>query len=283
MPLRELMAAAGVEDLGEGSFKRALKPLLVAFVPSVTPGARTFTNEAGEPETLDGLIATLIATPEEQGPRGSIPCSLGNADQAEATAYLASSSTFFLLALAGPPMRIQSNYAVWRTQIRPNKRGRVHPFGWISYNGESVAYKGAAGDLRTLQVYSPAAIPDLYTSETDNIAIIDQRQRDSDGNLTVTASEPADFLRTWLTTPLPDIVDIGQLIMRMMLARRCEMVLGFNASGLHLHQRAAWEREISAMVREHFEQQRAAAVEPAGEEAGEGDEETALEGVLEPA
>ena len=283
MPLRELMAAAGVEDIAEGSFKRALKPLLVAFVPSVSPGARTFTNEAGEPETLDGLIATLIATPEEQGPGGTIPCSLGNADQAEATAYLASNSTFFLLALAGAPMRIQSNHAVWRTQMRPNKHGRVHPFGWISYTGESVAYKGAAGDLRTLQIYSPAAIPDLYTSETDNIAIIDQRQRDSDGNLTVAASDPIDFLRTWLTTPLPDIVDIGQLIMRMMQARRCEMVLGFNASGLHLHQRMAWEREISAMVREYFEQQHAAAGEAAGEEGGETGEEIVAEGVLEPA
>jgi hypothetical protein len=281
MPLGDLMKAAGLEELGEGNFKRALKPFLGAFVPSVSAGVRTFSNEADEPETVDGLIATLVATPEEQGPGGTIPCSLGNADQAEATAYLASNSTFFLLALAGPPMRIQSNHAVWRTQMRPNKHGRVHPFGWISYNGEGVAYKGAAGDLRTMQIYTPAAIPDLYTSETDNIVIVDQRSRDADGQLTVTAPDPADFLRTWLTTPLPDVVDIGQLMLRMMQARRCEMVFGFNASGLHLHLRAAWEREISTMVREYFETQRAAA-ELAAED-GEALEEPAVEGVPEAA
>lgn len=280
MPLGELMKAAGLEEIGEGNFKRALKPFLGAFVPAVSAGARTFTNEAGEPETLDGLIATLIATPEEQGPGGTIPCSLGNADQAEATAYLASNSTFFLLALAGPPMRIQSNHAVWRTQMRPNKHGRVHPFGWITYNGESVATKGAAGDLRTMQIYSPAAIPDLYTSETDNIVIVDQRSRDADGELTMTAPDPAGFLRTWLTTPLPDVVDIGQLILRMMMARRCEIVLGFNASGLHLNLRSAWEREISTMVREHFEAQRVAAD---AAETGEALEEPVPEDVPEPA
>ena len=281
MPLGDLMRAAGLEELGEGNFKRALKPFLGAFVPSVSAGVRTFSNEAGEPETVDGLIATLVATPEEQGPGGTIPCSLGNADQAEATAYLASNSTFFLLALAGPPMRIQSNHAVWRTQMRPNKHGRVHPFGWISYNGEGVAYKGAAGDLRTMQIYTPAAIPDLYTSETDNIVIVDQRSRDADGRLTVTAPDPADFLRTWLTTPLPDVVDVGQLMLRMMQARRCEMVLGFNASGLHLHLRSAWEREISTMVREYFEAQRAAAEMAAADEEALG--EPTAEGVAEPA
>jgi hypothetical protein len=283
MPLRELMQAAGLEDLTEGTFKRALKPFLGAFVPTVSPGTRTVSNDDGEPEAMEGLIATLLATPEEQGPGGTIPCSLGNADQAEATAYLASNGNFFLLALAGPPMRIQSNHAVWRTQVRPNKHGRVHPFGWVTYSGESVAYKGAAGDLRTLQIYSPAAIPDLYTSETDNIAIVDQRQRDGDGNLTVAAPEPADFLRTWLTTPLPDIVDIGQLILRMMMARRCEIVLGFNASGLHLYQRGAWEREISAMVREYFEERRAAEAASEAAETGKAEDEPAGEGVLEPA
>jgi hypothetical protein len=61
------------------------------------------------------------------------------------------------------------------------------------------------------------------------------------------------------------------------------MVLGFNASGLHLHQRSAWEREICAMVREYFEQQHAAAGEAAGEEGGETGEEIVAEGVLEPA
>ena len=103
--------------------------------------------------------------------------------------------------------------------------------------------------------------------------------------MTVTAPEPEDFLRTWLTTPLPDVVDIGQLILRMMLARRCEIVLGFNASGLHLYQRGAWEREISAMVREYFEERRAAAGEPAGEaaETGEAEDEPAAEEVLAPA
>ena len=279
VPLRELMGAAGLEELGEGGFKRAIKPLLGAFVPAVSPGTRMVENEAGEAEAMEGLIATLVAAPEEQGPGGTIPCSLGNADQAEATAYLASNGNFFLLALAGPPMRIQSNHAVWRTQVRPNKHGRVHPFGWITYNGESVAYKGAAGELRTLQIYSPAAIPDLYTSETDNIAIVDQRQRDGEGNLSVRAPEPGEFLRTWLTTPLPDVVDVGQLMVRMMLARRCEVVLGFNASGLHLHQRMAWEREISTMVREYFEGQRAA--EAAAESEAKG--EPIAEGVLEAA
>ena len=134
-----------------------------------------------------------------------------------------------------------------------------------------------------MQIYSPAAIPDLYTSETDNIAIVDQRQRDGDGNLTVAAPEPADFLRTWLTTPLPDIVDIGQLILRMMMARRCESVLGFNASGLHLYQRGAWEREISAMVREYFEERRAAEAASEAAETGKAEDEPAGEGVLEPA
>lgn len=103
MPLRELMSAAGVEDLGEGSFKRALKPLLVAFVPSVTPGARTFTNQAGEPETLDGLIATLIATPEEQIPVVRSRAAWATPIRQRRRSTWPSSSTFFLLALAGRP------------------------------------------------------------------------------------------------------------------------------------------------------------------------------------
>lgn len=175
-------------------------------------------------------------------------------------------------------MRIQSNYAVWRTQIRPNKRGRVHPFGWISYNGESVAYKGAAGDLRTLQVYSPAAIP-TYTRARRTTSPSSTSERDSDGNLTVTASDPVHFLRTRVDDPP---------------ARHRGHWAAYHAhdavpalrdgAGLQ-RQRAApapargVEREISAMVREHFEQQRAAAGEAAGQEAAEGDKETALEGV----
>ena len=101
--------------------------------------------------------------------------------------------------------------------------------------------------------------------------------------MTVTAPEPEDFLRTWLTTPLPDVVDIGQRILRMMLARRCALVLGFNAGGLHLYRRGAWEREISAMVREYVEGRRAAEAASEAAETGEAEDEPAGEGVLEPA
>ena len=71
--------------------------------------------------------------------------------------------------------------------------------------------------------------------------------------------------------PLPEapLTPLGWLVVKWPLARRGEMVLGFNASGLHLHQRSAWEREISAMVREYFEHQRATAGESPVEEAGE--------------
>ena len=59
-PLRELIQAAGLEDLTESTFKRALKPFLGAFVPTVSPGTRTVSNDDGESEAMEGLIATCL-------------------------------------------------------------------------------------------------------------------------------------------------------------------------------------------------------------------------------
>ena len=114
---------------------------------------------------------------------------------------------------------------------------------------------------RTLQILAPAADPEKLNQDQDALLILDQRSGRPDGRPTITSQAPAAFIRNWLTTPLPDVVDVADLVLEMARDGRYTFLCGFNASGRYLTNRDRWAMAISRRTREHFTALRAAEAE----------------------
>ncbi len=255
-----LMAAAGIADLTEPQFQRVLKPYVRAFQPELKESTYSRTLEDGTAVRESGFKATLVIEPEEVGPGRTIPGHIGRSDRIAWTHWLANGTTLLVAALADSPMRVQSAWGALRGALIPARGGSVSPFGY-TYLPEATLKRGAVGSKRTLQILAPAADPEKLNQDQDALLILDQRSGRPDGRPTITSQEPAAFIRNWLTTPLPDVVDVADLILEMARDGRYTFLSGFNASGRYLTNRDRWAMAISRRTREHFTALRAAEAE----------------------
>jgi hypothetical protein len=246
-----LMAAAGIADLTEPQFQRVLKPYVRAFQPELKESTFSRTLEDGTTVRDSGFKANLVIDPEEVSPGRTIPGYVGRSDRIAWTHWLAHGTTLLVAALADSPMRVQSAWGALRGALIPARGGTVSPFGY-TYLPEATLKRGAVGSKRTLQILAPAADPEKLNQDQDALLILDQRTGHPDGSQTITSQEPAAFIRNWLTTPLPDVVDVFDLVLEMARDGRYTFLFGFNASGRYLTNRDRWAMAISRRTREHF-------------------------------
>lgn len=255
-----LMAAAEIADLTEPQFQRVLKPYVRAFQPELKESTFNRTLEDGTTIREIGFKANLVIDPEEAGPGRTIPGHIGRSDRIAWTHWLTHGTTLLVAALADSPMRVQSAWGALRGALIPARGGTVSPFGY-TYLPEATLKRGAVGSKRTLQILAPAADPEKLNQDQDALLILDQRAGCPDGGQTITSQEPAAFIRNWLTTPLPDVIDVADLILEMARDGRYTFLSGFNASGRYLTNRDRWAMAISRRTREYFTARRAAEAE----------------------
>ena len=246
-----LMAAAGITDLSEPQFQRVLKPYVRAFQPELKEATFSRARDDGTAVRDNGFKATLVIDPAETGPGRTIPGAIGRSDRIAWTHWLAHGTTLLVAALADSPMRVQSAWGALRGAILPARGGALSPFGY-AYLPEASLKRGAVGSKRTLQILAPAADPEKLNQDQDALLILDQRTVQPDGCQTITSQAPAAFIRNWLTTPLPDVIDVADLILEMARDGRYTFLFGFNASGRYLTHRDRWAMAIGRRTREHF-------------------------------